>query len=235
MDISKILKGASIGAIIGAGIGAGIGIYIQHRKKKKAEKEAAEEEIREVTGYTERADRYNTCTVVNDEAQIQEFINQNFNFEANDQNVRVFGVDLAKPAPVPVNVEAEEYIPEEDPNDPVMVIPPENNYEFPSDEPFEITYEQYDQTCRNFDKIEVMYYDGDGEFIGDINGREEEIDFPDDSFGEHVLDMFRDENGRIVKRKVWIRNPYERTDYEITYNTDSYRYDTYEDIPGGVD
>lgn len=232
MDICSVLKGAGIGAIIGAGIGASIGIYIQYRKKKKAEKEAevaaAEEEIRKVTSrYIDETDRYNTCTVVNDEAQVQEFIDQNFNFVPNDAPV--------KPVPTPINVEDEEYIPEEDPNDPVMVIPPENNYEFESEDPFEIDYQTFDQTCRHFDKIDVVYYDGDGEFIGDINGKEEEIDYPDDSFGEHVLDLFRDENGRIVKRKVWIRNPYELTDYEITYNTDSYRYDTYEDIPGGID
>ena len=112
---------------------------------------------------------------------------------------------------------------------------PENNYEFESEDPFEIDYQTFDQTCRHFDKIEVVYYDGDGEFIGDIYGKEEEIDYPDDSFGEHVLDLFRDKNGNIVKRKVWIRNPYELTDYEITYNTDSYRYDTCKDIPGGID
>lgn len=231
MDICSILKGASIGAIIGAGIGAGIGIYVQHRKKKKAEKEAIEEKIK----YVNEADRYNTYTAITDEAKVQEFINQNFNFEPYEQNARALVVDLAKPAPTPVNVENEEYIPEEDPNNPVMVIPPENNYEFESEDPFEIDYQTFDQTCRHFDKIDVVYYDGDGEFVGDINGKEEEIDYPDDSFGEHVLDLFKDENGRIVKRKIWIRNPYELTDYEITYNADSYRYDTYEDIPGGVD
>ena len=239
MDISSILKGAGIGAIIGAGIGASIGIYIQHRKNKKAEKEAAEEKLKEVNEYTNLAANYDTLTVVEDENKVNEFISRNFEAANTTSEPYVISPDATMVdrhySVTPVNVEDEKYIPEEDPNDPVMVIPPENNYEFESEDPFEIDYQTFDQTCRQFDKIEVVYYDGDGEFIGDINGREEEIDYPDESFGQHVLDLFRDESGRIVKRKIWIRNPWERTDYEITYNTDSYRYDTYEDVPGGID
>ena len=145
MDISSILKGAGIGAIIGAGIGASIGIYIQHRKNKKAEKEAAEEKLKEVNEYTNLAANYDTLTVVEDENKVNEFISRNF--EADKTTSDPYIVDQHYSV-TPVNVEDEKYIPEEDPNDPVMVIPPENNYEFESEDPFEIDYQTFDQTCR---------------------------------------------------------------------------------------
>lgn len=237
MDICSILKGAGIGAIIGAGIGASVGIYIQHRKKKKAEKEAAEEKLKEITEYKEAAAKYDTLTVVEDENEVNEFISNNFEVAADHNDAEPLH-DLMvgrHTSATPVNVESEEHYDCEDLGELEMEIPPENNYEFDSEDPFEIDYQTFDMTCRQFDKIDVTYYDGDGEFVFNYIGKDETVDYPDDSFGPHVLDLFRNEQGQIVKRKIWIRNPYERTDYEITYNTDSYNYETYEDIPGGID
>lgn len=241
MDICSILKGAGIGAIIGAGIGAGIGVYIQFRKKKKAEKEAAEEKLKEITEYKEAAAKYDTLTVVEDENEVNEFISNSFNFEpveaTSDPSAIAAGFSMIgrHTSATPVNVESEEHYDCEDLGELEMEIPPENNYEFDSEDPFEIDYQTFDMTCRQFDKIDVTYYDGDGEFVFNYIGKDETVDYPDDSFGPHVLDLFRNEQGQIVKRKIWIRNPWERTDYEITYNTDSYNYETYEDIPGGID
>lgn len=131
MDICSVLKGAGIGAIIGAGIGASIGIYIQHRKNKKAEKEAAEEKLKEVNEYTNLAANYDTLTVVEDENKVNEFISRNFEADKTTSEPYIIDTDATivdrHYSVTPVNVENEKYIPEEDPNDPVMVIPPELN------------------------------------------------------------------------------------------------------------
>lgn len=112
----------------------------------------------------------------------------------------------------------EEYPNEDDYHDEEGELPPPLDKFIQEDKPYPITFYDYNHTMTHIDKIELVYFRGDGIMVDD---QDEIIDDIEYLIGEdNLMELGNDPQ---FPNMMYIRNPKTGADYEIIQNESSFR------------